>query len=445
MKILKYSNLLFGTLFLLNPLSSKAEPQNNRQAVPISKLVQQLKASNQLQNLVPVIQQRLSEVIPDIGMRNLVIKQMNQAIAQGDFSKLDHYPVIPVKQLGKLRALLGEVGTRNQTQATSMTYQGTLESNLGDCTQPASKPSPVNPAVPQLTYGYFPDTSLDECAVDRSTKLADILTSLGKHNGSSVTEGAITAKNPWEMIKALISTGHKVTLLDQRAYADFLSFNWNETEIIWPLWIDTGVVLKNGSPLIVPMGHSQFVFQVEGPVISFARVSFFLGIDGVGFWPDTSQRPAWTGLKTVASVSSESQAGAQKIIDALNISGLYMTRILSESSTIAKGYPAQGYGYLGVCNDSVAIIESLVDIKNVGTPYPLMRAESLNNRPSVGDGLDQILKSLPKDGDEQALNRSSILKRTVAMFPFDKATEASALGNDFVSLMDSAISEDGTL
>ncbi len=100
-------------------------------------------------------------------------------------------------------------------------------------------------------------------------------------------------------------------------------------------------------------------------------------------------------------------------------------RISTERSTIAAGRPADGYGYLGVCNDSNATIEHAT--RGTITTFPLMRAAELDSLPPLGDGLDATVRALPKDGDGLA-NKQDALRRALAMQPF--ASDSPLLGWD---------------
>ena len=77
--------------------------------------------------------------------------------------------------------------------------------------------------------------------------------------------------------------------------------------------------------------------------------------------------------------------------------------------------PADGYGYVGVCNDSNATLE--YKTKGTISAFPLLRAKALDAAPALGDGLDAAIHALPKDGDGLADPRDA-LRRAVAMQPF---------------------------
>jgi len=124
----------------------------------------------------------------------------------------------------------------------------------------------------------------------------------------------------------------------------------------------------------------------------------------------TDQRPAWSG--TVASTTSTAQSDVLATVDAAS---MYLRRNRVERTTVAQGKPADGYGYVGVCNDSNAAIEHLT--KGTITTFPLLRAKALDSAPALNDGLDATITALPKDGDG-ITDSHDALRRAVAMQPF---------------------------
>jgi hypothetical protein len=85
-----------------------------------------------------------------------------------------------------------------------------------------------------------------------------------------------------------------------------------------------------------------------------------------------------------------------------------------ERSTVAAGMPADGYGYVGVCNDSNTTVEYAT--RGTITAFPLLRAKALD-APDLGDGLDDAMRALPKDGDG-LVDPADAMARALAMQPF---------------------------
>jgi hypothetical protein len=258
---------------------------------------------------------------------------------------------------------------------------------------------------------------LSPCQFAHSSKLAGILTSLAAQNGSSITVNGQEVDSPKDLAAALIASGHTIEVRSEHMYANFLSFIVGDQDLIWPAWIDTGMQLSSGDSFTIPMGHSQYAWRISGPIVN-TRVSFFLGISGAGFFANTDERPASTGMVTSSDVvvDPDDSADYPYLVGTFDTASAYLRRILTESTTVATGMPADGYGFVGVCNDSNATIEYATLGQTMA--FPLLRARSLDtSEADLGDGLDDVIHALPKDGDGLD-DPSDALRRAVAMQPF---------------------------
>jgi hypothetical protein len=120
-------------------------------------------------------------------------------------------------------------------------------------------------------------------------------------------------------------------------------------------------------------------------------------------------------MTTQSDVTVASGGDTQYLLATVDAAATYLRRTRIERTTVAQGMPADGYGFVGVCNDSNAIIE--LATKGTVSAFPLLRAKSLDDSPDLGDGLDATIKALPNDGDGIADSRDA-LRRAVAMQPF---------------------------
>ncbi len=409
---------LFSAASTLADASSSMLPRrkpasiSKRPQIKISALMKQLDASGQLDALEPLIKARIELLVPNPVLRKVFLDQWEEMRRKKDFEKLDRFPTLPLKQVEKLRPAIGGRGAQSEKVDVAI-LKGTLEDVLGECRELAPLPKPVSPSMPMVTNGHFPDPGLGLCDQDRSLKIARILNSLTAANGSEVKVGAIRARSAQRFFEALIETGHTIEMRNERTYANFLSLNWGDEPVIWPVWLDTGLKTREGDSVSVPVGHSHHAFSVEGPLVK-ASVMFYLGVSGVGFFAQIDERPAWTGTRVAYKLSSNSEA--PKILKALDYAGRYYRRIQKESDTLAPDMPVNGYGYLGVCNDSNAVLEKVSH--STITTFPLMRAAELDQKSRGGDGLDETLRSLPKDSKEFARSRDN-LRRVLSMTPFE--------------------------
>ena len=197
---------------------------------------------------------------------------------------------------------------------------------------------------------------------------------------------------------------------NERTYANFLSLSHDGYDVRWPVWVDTSVTLLDGEQVTVPMGHSHHAWRISGPDVD-ARVMFYPGTSGAGFFAQTDTRPSWTGLK----VRDAGTDGA-RVIQTLDLATRYLRRLRTEREGVASGYSDGGAGFLGGCNDSNAVLEYLT--MGSITAFPLMRAASLDAQPALGDGLDAVVRRLPHDADV-APDRADGLRRILEMTPLD--------------------------
>lgn len=225
--------------------------------------------------------------------------------------------------------------------------------------------------------------TLSPTQTKHSDSLATILNFLAEGSGKLTYEskkGKRTLHTPWDLFDALIASGHLVEVRNERTYANFISLNDGGTSVQWPVWLDSGVALSTGENMVAPVGHSHHAWRIRGPQVD-ARVMFYLGISGVGFWAQTDERPAWTGNRVAYSVSSDKDKNF--VLATVKTATAYFKRIRKEAQTIAKNKPADGYGYLGLCNDSNAALELLTH-KTISA-YPIARAAELVEKiPSLG-------------------------------------------------------------
>jgi hypothetical protein len=356
----------------------------------------------------------IAKLVPDPTMAAQLGAQLDGILADPSLAGLDRFPLIPLSSVAAVRPALGTIPASAPNPDAIIT--GDLLELLGPCTPDRSLPADLDPRLPGIKYGGFPSATLSPCQFAHAGKLAQILTSLAAQNGSTVTFQGQTIDSPSALFAALIASGHTIQVRNERMYANFLSMIVGDQDLIWPVWIDTGLQLSSGDSFTIPVGHSQQAWRISGPVVN-TRVTFFLGISGAGFFGQTDQRPAWSG--TIASsdttLSSADSPDYNFLLATADTAAAYLRRNRIERTTVAAGMPADGYGYVGVCNDSNTTVEYVT----LGTisAFPLLRAAALDAQPDLGDGLDDAMRALPKDGDGLP-DPADALRRAVLMQPF---------------------------
>jgi len=347
------------------------------------------------------INARMAELVPDPDLRAQLSARLDAIFADPSHADLDRFPTVPLHAIGTLRPALGAVPA--QAPSPDAVTFGELSDLLGGCDARRDPPPPIRPELPEVGYGHFPNLALTDCQFAHSQRLAQILTSLGANNGSVVKYRGAELRSPAALAQALLNSGHTIDVRNERTYANFLSLTFGDVNVRWPVWLDTGVALPSGGNLVVPMGHSHHAWRIVGPDVD-ARVMFYLGISGAAFFAQTNVRPAWTG-ETLAPASHD-------VVATFDWAARYLARNRIERTTVAQGLPADGYGYVGVCNDSNAVIEFAT--MGTITAFPLLRAASLDTEAPLGDGLDDILHMLPHDADTVA---PDTVRRVAAMTP----------------------------
>ena len=360
-----------------------------------------------------IAKSELAAMIPDPTAAAALGAQLDAILADPNLTGLERFPTIPLAQIGVLRPALGQIPA--DPPKPDQVTTGELTALLGDCKADRAVPAPIDARLPGVGYGQFPSRQLSPCQFAHAGKLAQVLTSLAADNGSSVTFKGQTIKSPRDLFAALIASGHTIEVRNERMYANFLSATVGDRDLIWPVWIDTGIKLSSGQNLTIPVGHSGHAWRISGPIVN-TRVMFYLGISGAGFFGQTDNRPAWSGMVAQTDVTvSAKGADYEYLMSTADAASAYLRRNRVERETVAQGMPADGYGYVGVCNDSNATIE--LKTKGTVTAFPLLRAKSLDASPDLGDGLDATVKALPKDGDGLVDSRDA-LRRAVLMQPF---------------------------
>ncbi len=349
----------------------------------------------------------LAKVVPDAQTAQALGAQLDQILADPQLAGLDRFPLIALSSIATLRPALGAIPA--STPDPDRVVTGDLQQLLGDCTPDRSLPADVDPRLPGVKYGQFPSTTLSPCQFAHAGKLAQVLTSLAAQNGSSVTFQGQTITTVRDLFAALIASGHTIEVRNERMYANFLSMMVGDRDLIWPVWLDTGIQLSSGDSFTIPVGHSHHAWRITGPIVD-TRVTFFLGISGAGFFGQTDSRPAWSG--TIAGYTS---TDSDLVLATADAAAEYLRRNRVERTTVAAGMPADGYGYVGVCNDSNTTVEYAT--RGTISAFPLLRAKALDAEADLGDGLDDVVRTLPKDGDG-LVDPHDALRRAVAMQPF---------------------------
>ncbi|MEZ4366823.1 MAG: hypothetical protein R2939_11110 [Kofleriaceae bacterium] len=364
--------------------------------------------------LAAAARDKLTALIPDPALAATLGAQLDAILADPDLTGLERFPTIPMDLVDEVRPLLGSIEA--PSPAADAVITGDLKTLLGPCTPTRAVPKPVDANLPGVGFDGWADFSLSPCQAAHAPKLAEVMTALAADNGSEVTYRGKALRTPTELIDALVDSGHQVEVRNERMYANFIALSLGEASVIWPVWIDTGVALSSGESLTVPVGHSHHAWRISGPEVN-TRVMFYLGPTGVYFYGQTGRRPTFSGtvVAEATSITYADDVDRPYLRSTLDTAAAYLRRLRLERDTVAAGLPGQGYGYLGVCNDSNAALE--LATRGTISTFPLFRAAELDDEADLGDDLDDVLRALPKDGDGVA-DAADLKRRALAMQPF---------------------------
>lgn len=200
--------------------------------------------------------------------------------------------------------------------------------------------------------------------------------------------------SPEDLISALVHSHHEVTVIDARYFANFGHLHYMGQDVMMPFWVNTqiavpgtGGVFTRPRPLLIPVSHAEYEWQIRGPQIN-ADVSWYFGIDGKAEWRvmDTLDQP-WV-LKRAAHTYTGAQAvEVTRLVSAMTVA--YMHQHARRPKL-----PFGGYYGLGVCQDGVSAIEKKMTGKV--TLFPNTADSSLFDDPRDAE-VNAMIAAIPKD------------------------------------------------
>lgn len=201
---------------------------------------------------------------------------------------------------------------------------------------------------------------------------------------------------PEDLIAALMASGHTVTVIDTRYFANFGHLHFQGQDVMMPFWINsqiavpgTGGFFTRPRPLLIPVSHAEYEWQIRGPQLN-ADISWYFGIDGKAEWRvmDTLDQP-WV-LKRAAHTYTGADA-----VEVTRLVGL-MTVAYMHQHAKRPTLPFGGYYALGVCQDGVSAIEK--HMTGHVTLFPNTADSSLFDDPRDSE-VNALLAAIPKDRD----------------------------------------------
>ena len=388
--------------------------------ITLTELVEELQQTLSDEEVQEFFAASIREIFGDTIIADELADRLTQRLLDADVPDLEGFPSITLSQAKLIQGLFD---SDTDPVAAPEAQQFDLEAiSESECTPNRPELVEVDPRLPGLKRGGLPDYTHEDCDLRRTEQFAEVLNNLALDNGSAITHGEERFESVESAIRALLDSDHTIVAENNRYLANFLSLYHEGRTVAAPVWLDTGIELPEGGTLNIPAPHSHYTFRVDGPLFQ-GVVAFYMGIPGgTAFRPDSSLlRPnSWSGERTLTSVSSE--AHPEKIVD-LFVTAAELRKKWHEAG---QELPHEGYGVLGVCNDSTALLE----LKTEGTVslFPLTQS---------GDGeeeelIDILLAELPND--LEGFSEEEALDRIVDTMPFESSADMSVEEMPFPSL-----------
>lgn len=333
-------------------------------------------------------------------------KQIGDHLSQVTLAAIPDDLVAPIIPMSLLRVGQGIFEQDKKTPAPApQTQTFDLQKVLGDCTVTRGSQKPVNALLPGLMSGDFADYTYDDCSLARANAFASVLNNLAMENGSAVVDGDKKYTTIEDVVRALVASGHKVKIDNSRYYADFLGLAYNGKSVAAPVWIDTQIPMPDGGSLKIPAPHAHHNIYVSGPLLN-AHFKFYMGVgDGTAFRVQANIMRHWSGGHAVYTYDSD--ADVEKIVKLLSLGG----QLRKKWITAGANEPGMGYGILGVCTDSTAILEYA--LQGSVTLFPLAHPKA----DAAADDIDGILAKLPTD--VEGFDNADAVRRIKSTLAFD--------------------------
>jgi hypothetical protein len=334
--------------------------------------------------LQAMVSQGIGALFPDADTAAAIRAQAEAALSAPTLPEA--FPSVPLAAIGTAQALLERPGEPVPAPAAvTFDLQALLTEN---CHPKRSSLAPLHPSLPDLQTGSAPDYTFDDCTLQRAQDFANVLNNLALENGSAVVNGPTRYESVEDAFTALMDAGHHITVQNNRYFADFLGLSYRGDPIKSPVWVDTGIPDSAGETLKVPAPHTHHTIIVDGPVVN-ATLMYYMGVSGgVSFRAVEGARPRWTGERTRYTYDSETDRDA---IVQLMVTAADLRRKWTQAGA---ALPALGYGQLGVCNDSTAVLEYTAE--GAVTIFPLAHPAT-DAEQAGGDAVDRVLAALPSD------------------------------------------------
>jgi hypothetical protein len=335
-----------------------------------------------------------------------LLHAMRVAILGRDWQTLDHFPgwemadINPVVDLsGNLDKSVADAPARPLNAYIDLGEYALDQEKIADLDRPSMLPAfSTDGLVAALGDAVVRGDAANPERAPRhseSMRLAEVLNrlSLNRLEGTAAmtaTLGGNTVKTPEDLLRALLATGHEVSVADARYFANFGHLHYEGNDVIMPFWVDAAALIPGTTrPLKVPVAHAEYEWFVRGPKIN-ADVSFYFGVDGKAeFRTMDTLDQAWVMGRHAHEYRSADAVEVTRLTGLLTLA--YAHEHLAHPNLAFGGYYA-----LGVCQDGVAAIEQKMTGRSTLFPNTADMELFKDSRDAEINGL---LARIPKDRD----------------------------------------------
>lgn len=243
-------------------------------------------------------------------------------------------------------------------------------------------PEPVNEKLlPGLHFGWgdAPDTHTSREVV-RNRLFCCLLNRLGfnyyrdeqgdsNHFVVKMTEKEKPMIRPEEFVSSLIDSGHSFVACSKQHITSFgIGLCIKEKDDSWSsvplaLFYQTGYADENGKEVHASAPHGGMELNIFGPLIGTGKdgnpsncsLSDFMAIDGMCGWHSNH----YTNAPWLEYVQAGKEYRGTAAADVVRIEAL-LSVVLNATGTELK-LPFGGYGLTGVCNDSAALVDHVLE------------------------------------------------------------------------------------
>jgi hypothetical protein len=260
-----------------------------------------------------------------------------------------------------------------------------IEQRDGEC-DPDSRtlpdPEPVNEKLlPGLHFGW--GNALDthtKREVVRNRLMCCLLNRLGfnyyrdeqdigNHFVIKMTEKGKALIRPEAFVQCLLDSGHSFVACSKQHITSFgIGLSIKEKDGSWSsiplaLFYQTGYADENGREVHASCPHGGMELNISGPLIgtdkngnpSNCSLANFMAIDGLCGWHSNH----YTDVPWLEYVQAGKEYRDRAVLDVVRMEGL-LSVVLNATGTELE-LPFGGYGLTGVCNDSAALLDQVLE------------------------------------------------------------------------------------